>query len=199
MSLHIPEGEVPDEIRVVNEFLNTLDLSRVGEHANKREEERDELRNVDGLRTWLAERDLIGADEPVTEADRRLAVDVRAALRAAAGGNSPRRAFAGEPVEFADLPLKLRIGADGRPVLESGRGVKGALGRILADVAVSVSTGAWDRMKVCDAEDCRWAYYDHSKSRTGRWCAMETCGNRHKTRRYRAAARRRQGSDAREA
>ncbi|HKH58499.1 MAG TPA: CGNR zinc finger domain-containing protein [Rubrobacter sp.] len=28
-----------------------------------------------------------------------------------------------------------------------------------------------------------------SKSRTGRWCAMETCGNRHKTRRYRRKKR----------
>lgn len=55
-------------------------------------------------------------------------------------------------------------------------GVKGALGRILADVAVASSKGTWARMKICAAEDCRWAYYDHSKSRTGRWCAMETCG-----------------------
>ena len=44
-------------------------------------------------------------------------------------------------------------------------------------------------MKICAAEDCLWAYYDHSKSRTGRWCAMETCGNRHKTRRYRRKKR----------
>jgi len=29
----IPEGEVPEEIRFVNEFLNTLDLERFGEHA----------------------------------------------------------------------------------------------------------------------------------------------------------------------
>jgi hypothetical protein len=48
---------------------------------------------------------------------------------------------------------------------------------------------SWTRMKICAAEDCLWAYCDHSKSRTGRWCAMETCGNRHKTRRYRRKKR----------
>ena len=68
-------------------------------------------------------------------------------------------------------------------------GAKGALGTILADVVIAVSRGSWKRMKICAAEDCRWAYYDHSKSRTGRWCAMQTCGNRHKTRRYRRKKR----------
>lgn len=38
-------------------------------------------------------------------------------------------------------------------MLESGNGARGALGRILADVAVAFSTGAWDRMKICAAED----------------------------------------------
>ncbi|WP_245775276.1 CGNR zinc finger domain-containing protein [Nonomuraea wenchangensis] len=25
---------------------------------------------------------------------------------------------------------------------------------------------------------CQWAFYDHSRSRTGRWCSMRVCGNR---------------------
>jgi hypothetical protein len=36
----IPEGEVPEEVRLVNEFLNTLDLETFGEHAGKPDEER---------------------------------------------------------------------------------------------------------------------------------------------------------------
>jgi hypothetical protein len=84
---------------------------------------------------------------------------------------------------FGELPLVVRIGDASKPELASGEGgVKGALGSILADVVVAFSKGTWVRVKICAAEDCRWAYYDHSKSRTGRWCAMETCGNRHKTR-----------------
>jgi predicted RNA-binding Zn ribbon-like protein len=57
--------------------------------------------------------------------------------------------------------------------------VGGALGRVLASVVVASSKGTWARMKICAAEDCRWAYYDHSRSRTGR----------HKTRRYRRKKR----------
>ena len=84
----------------------------------------------------------------------------------------------------------VRFGEGSGPELVSEEGgVKGALGSILADVVVAASKGTWARMKICAAEDCRWAYCDHSKSRTGRWCAMETCGNRHKTRRYRRKKR----------
>ena len=96
-----------------------------------------------------------------------------------------------------ELPLVVRLGGDSKPELASGEsGVKGALGTILADVAVAASKGTWARLKICAAEDCRSAYYDHSKSRTGRWCAMETCGNRHKTRRYRKRRRKGVAPDA---
>jgi hypothetical protein len=193
VSQRISEGEVPEEIRLVNEFLNTLDLEKFGEHAEKPEEERDELRSVEGLRAWLVERGLLAEREPVTEADRELAVTLRGALRGAAWANvrkeDGRSPEAANPV-LEELPLLVRLDEDLRPHLVPGRGgVKGALGRILADAAVAASRGTWVRLKICAAEDCRWAYYDHSKSRTGRWCSMQVCGNRHKTRRYRQKKR----------
>jgi predicted RNA-binding Zn ribbon-like protein len=117
---------------------------------------------------------------------------VRNALRSAVSANSRPARDRSDPVgrSFEVLPLVVRFGETSKPDLVSGEGgVKGALGTILADVVVAASTGSWKRMKICAAEDCRWAYYDHSKSRTGRWCAMETCGNRHKTRRYRRKKR----------
>jgi hypothetical protein len=81
------------------------------------------------------------------------------------------------PMKSNRPPKMVRFGEGSRPELVSGEGgVRGALGKILADVVVASSKGTWARMKICAAEDCRWAYYDHSKSRTGRWCAMETCG-----------------------
>jgi hypothetical protein len=188
----IPEGEVPDEIRLVNEFLNTLDLESFGEHAGKPEDEREGLRSPERLKTWLVVRGLLGREEVVSEADRRLAVQLRDALRSAASANSgPSREWSDVIGRiFEELPLVVRFGEGSRPELVSGEGgVRGALGTILADVVVAASRGGWMRMKICAAEDCRWAYYDHSKSRTGRWCAMETCGNRHKTRRYRRKKR----------
>jgi CGNR zinc finger/Putative stress-induced transcription regulator len=186
----IPEGEVPEEVRLVNEFLNTLDLERFGEHAGKSEEEREGLRSPGRLKSWLVGRGLLESEEAVSEADRRLAVQVRDALRSAASANSGRGWSDVVGRTFGELPLVVRLGEGSRPELVSGGGgVKGALGRILADVVVAASRGSWPRLKICAAEDCRWAYYDHSKSRTGRWCAMETCGNRHKTRRYRRRKR----------
>jgi predicted RNA-binding Zn ribbon-like protein len=187
-----PEGEVPEEVRLVNEFLNTLDLEKFGEHAGKPDEEREGLRSPETLEAWLLRRGLLGKGETVGESDLELAVNVRDALRAAASANSgqARGRSDAAAVTFDELPLVLRIGEASRPELACREGgVKGALGRILADVAVAASKGTWARMKICAAEDCRWAYYDHSKSRTGRWCAMETCGNRHKTRRYRLRRR----------
>jgi len=49
----------------------------------------------------------------------------------------------------------------------------------------SMVAGTWSRLKVCPADDCQWAFYDHSKNRSGTWCSMKVCGNRAKVRRYR--------------
>jgi hypothetical protein len=188
----IPEGEVPEEVRLVNEFLNTLDLETYGEHAGKPDEEREGLRSPERLRAWFVGRGLLGREVAVNEADRQLAVRVRDALRSAALANSvpARERSDAAGWGFQELPLVVRFGENSKPELVSGEGgVRGALGRMLADVVVASSRGTWARMKICAARDCRWAYYDHSKSRTGRWCAMETCGNRHKTRRYRRKKR----------
>ena len=52
----------------------------------------------------------------------------------------------------------VRFGEGSGPELVSEEGgVKGALGSILADVVVAASKGTWARMKICAAEDCRWA------------------------------------------
>ena len=192
MDQRIPEGEVPEEVRLVNEFLNTLDLERFGEHVGKPEAEREGLRSPEMFKAWLVGRGLLGREESVSEADRRLAVRLRDALRSAASANSGSSREWSEEIgrTFGRFPLVVRFGESSGPELVSGEGgVKGALGTILAGVVVASSKGTWARMKICAAEDCRWAYYDHSKSRTGRWCAMETCGNRHKTRRYRRKKR----------
>jgi len=53
--------------------------------------------------------------------------------------------------------------------------------------------GTWERLKVCLADDCQWAYYDRSRNRSSVWCDMQVCGNRQKVRAFRA----RQGGRAR--
>ena len=49
----------------------------------------------------------------------------------------------------------------------------------------------WTRLKVCARDSCRWAFYDTSRNRSGRWCSMAGCGNIVKMRRaYRAGTNR---------
>jgi predicted RNA-binding Zn ribbon-like protein len=70
--------------------------------------------------------------------------------------------------------------------------VNGALGVVLAITARAMVDGSWSRLKVCPGEDCGWAFYDHSRNQTGRWCSMSVCGGRAKARAH--YRRRRAGS-----
>ncbi|MEJ8279283.1 CGNR zinc finger domain-containing protein [Pseudonocardia sp. DW16-2] len=64
--------------------------------------------------------------------------------------------------------------------------VADALGVLAAD-AVAVVAGERDgRMALCASPTCRAAFFDTSRSRTRRWCEMNTCGNREKKSRFRA-------------
>jgi predicted RNA-binding Zn ribbon-like protein len=82
--------------------------------------------------------------------------------------------------------LGVRFTPDGTAAVEPGTGgVDGALGRILAVVAAAMADGTWYRLKACREDSCRWAFYDHTKNHSGRWCQMAECGNRAKARAYR--------------
>jgi predicted RNA-binding Zn ribbon-like protein len=71
-----------------------------------------------------------------------------------------------------------------------------ALAVIGAIVAVAQLDGTWGRLKACRAEQCGWAFFDHSRNQAGKWCAMSACGSRVKAREYRGRVRRRRGGDA---
>ena len=73
-------------------------------------------------------------------------------------------------------------------------GVDGALGHIVAAIHAAVAEGTWERLKACERDICRWAFYDHSKNRSGHWCSMAVCGQREKNRR--AYRRRRARAEA---
>ena len=52
-----------------------------------------------------------------------------------------------------------------------------ALGAIAAAAVALTVDGRWDRLKICPADDCRWAFYDRSKNRFRHWCSMAECGS----------------------
>ncbi|MBX6384017.1 MAG: CGNR zinc finger domain-containing protein, partial [Microbispora sp.] len=71
--------------------------------------------------------------------------------------------------------------------LEPGAsGVAGGRARIAALIPAARADGTWSRLKVCAESTCQWAFIDSSKNRSRSWCSMRVCGNRAKTRAYRA-------------
>ena len=83
--------------------------------------------------------------------------------------------------------MRVRFDPAGAALLEpEAAGVDGALGRLVAIVHATVADrDAWKRLKACRLHTCEWAFYDHTKNRSGAWCNMAVCGNRAKARAYR--------------
>jgi predicted RNA-binding Zn ribbon-like protein len=70
----------------------------------------------------------------------------------------------------------------------------GEAGDVLTTVLAAIGDGTWPRLKACP--DCRWAFYDHTRNGSKRWCLMAPagpgsrgCGNIAKVRRHRARSR----------
>ena len=86
----------------------------------------------------------------------------------------------------AGQPTRLEVGPDGQvAAAAAGSGVQAGLTRLLLIAAEAATTGTWQRLKVCSADDCQWAFYDRSPTRSGCWCSMQICGSRAKSRAYR--------------
>jgi predicted RNA-binding Zn ribbon-like protein len=177
-----PAKQPPDRLELVERFVNSLHM-----HENREDEEH--FTSPDALRAWLAERDLISADEEVSEGDLRRALDVREGLRALALANNGEELdqAAVESLDRAASRAGLRVQAfSGAPRLApDAGGVDGALATLLAAVATSVADGSWERFKACPRDCCQWAFYDNSKNRSAKWCDMASCGNVEKARRHR--------------
>ncbi|MFL5447053.1 MAG: CGNR zinc finger domain-containing protein [Gemmatimonadales bacterium] len=59
---------------------------------------------------------------------------------------------------------------------------------VLWSAASLISSEEASRIRVCGSEDCGWMYVDRSRNGFRRWCQMESCGTREKTRRRRKGA-----------
>jgi predicted RNA-binding Zn ribbon-like protein len=59
------------------------------------------------------------------------------------------------------------------------------MGRLVATLYSAMQDEEWARLKLCNNDACRWAFFDRSKNRSSRWCTMASCGNKMKARRFR--------------
>jgi predicted RNA-binding Zn ribbon-like protein len=169
----------PGRLAIVQAFLNTNDLeSRV-----------DELATPESLDTWLCKHELCVPGE-LTPDDVAWATSVREALRdllEAHHATPPRPPATGVLERAAEAgKLVTRFSSDGTSRLEAASpGLEGALGELLGIVYTAMADGTWYRLKVCQRDKCRWAFYDHSRNRSGTWCSMAVCGNKEKAATFR--------------
>jgi predicted RNA-binding Zn ribbon-like protein len=175
---------IPHDLELVIDFVNTLDIDQ-GTEA---------LDSPASLDTWLAGRGLADRKLGSGAAELQRAVELREALRAVLlahteGGAVPAGAAATLDDVAARGELTVTFAADAGELVVRCDGLDGALARLLLPVVQSVADGTWPRAKACVAEDCRWAFYDTSRNRSGHWCDMAVCGNRAKVRAYRERQR----------
>jgi predicted RNA-binding Zn ribbon-like protein len=169
----------PGHLELVRVFVNTLELD-TGE---------DELSDPPALQAWLEEHGL-PCESVAASADLHAARRLREAMRsllvenAALSAREEAAATLSDSADRARLAVRFDPGGGARLVPAAG-GVPGALGRLVAIAAAAMADGTWSRLKACHADDCRWAFYDHARNRSRRWCSMAVCGNRTKARSYR--------------
>jgi predicted RNA-binding Zn ribbon-like protein len=171
----------PGRLRLVQAFVNTLDIENGVEELTSPAELRDVLVRVGALSEEAG---------PLHEADLRVALETREALRSLALANSgvPLRPDVPATLERAAraAQLTMRFDDDGHArLVPAATGVDGALGRVLAVVHEAMADGSWPRLKGCPRDVCHWVFYDRSRNSSSKWCAMSVCGNRTNTKTYR--------------
>ena len=174
----------PGDLALVQGFVNTNDI----ESAD------DEFRGPQELHAWLMRRAASTADQQVGDSEWRRAIAVREGLRALAAANNDLpvdteavRSLGAATRELGLVP-RLDVGSEWR-LEPRATGVDGFLERVLAITVAAMADGRWDRVKACQADSCRWVFYDHSRNRSSTWCTMAICGARAKARAYRVRKR----------
>jgi len=176
----VKRNTAPERLELVREFVNTLDV----------DEESDSIADTAALQAWLAEKRLLGRQDRVTRSDHQRAIDFREALREILLGHTGGEVGSGTVRRFdavvSRIPMRLRVDDTGWVrVAAAGQGFDAAQAELLARVYEAMEDGTWQRLKVCADDTCRWAFFDHSKNRSGHWCNMAVCGNRAKVNAFR--------------
>lgn len=183
-------GVVPVDLDLIAAFLNTRDERRFVQHADKDPSERDELHSAEALRRWLLTRARSPQSARVSAADLGLTIELRDALRNLLDGGTAGPQAAKALNELArELPLTVEFSGSQPKLVHEGSAARSFLADVLAGCVAAGLEGRWSRLKMCAAPDCRWVFHDDSRNALGRWCNMSVCGNRVKTRNYRARRR----------
>lgn len=158
--------EAPGALEDVRELLNSWLIPN------------DTRQPDDRFAAWAAAHAVARRDHDTV---RRLRDDLRTALEARAEADTVVNRW----IDLTGLRPRaengaVRFGHDGGPA-----------GELLTAVVTAMTDGRWARLKTCP--DCRWAFYDHTRNGSKRWCLMtaggpggRSCGSIDKVRAYRA-------------
>jgi predicted RNA-binding Zn ribbon-like protein len=193
MSKQSRRFKVPDALANLYDFANTLDVRRFT-HRGVPHRQDDELKTADDLAAWMAQRKLARPHAKITPAMFETALGLRASLRdylqrdpAERRSRSATRAL---NAAIASFPLRAELGGEGAAALQPVRDdALAGLSAVAAELYDGARYGSLDRLKMCAAEECRRVFFDRSKPATRRWCMSTLCGNRIKTKAYRARQR----------
>jgi predicted RNA-binding Zn ribbon-like protein len=160
----------PEPVRLVQRFVNTIDLSH----------------DREWLTAFLAEEGVPDAGEDELQRARRLRESIRELLYENNGQGEPRERWSELDAAAAAAGLTVDFGT--RALVPTAGGIDAILGRVAVTALAAMVDGTWERLKCCRNAGCRWSFYDYSRNRSASWCSMQICGNRTKTRAYRLRA-----------
>jgi predicted RNA-binding Zn ribbon-like protein len=177
------ETRTSEDIELVSAFVNSLE-------KNTTRPDEESFDSPEALGSWMSEHGIPPGDSLGPE-DLSRAIEFREAMRLLLVANNlgevDPRALRRLRDAANDGLIRVEIHDDGQAFARPAKeGVPALFARLLAAVADAQCAGTWDRLKACGADDCQWAFYDTSRNRSRTWCSMEVCGNRAKTRAYRA-------------
>jgi predicted RNA-binding Zn ribbon-like protein len=173
----------PGDLRIVQAFLNSKDI----------EGGSDEFSDPKALRAWLTKHGLLNMGSLVTRADLVQAVEFRESLRSVLASrdvpdpDEESLEILNHVVATTSLGVVFEASGAARLVPRI-QDIAAAWARLVVIAYNSTVDDTWARLKICRNDRCRWAYYDHSRNRSGTWCTMKVCGAQEKARAFRRRA-----------
>ena len=190
--LHDVAAEPEGDAELFVDFINTRELTDG--------QPQEHLPDAAALRSWLYERNLCGARQPLATIDASLPAfrDLRAVLHDVTGRIADgKRPTAGQlkrlnaamrdglhyhQIKPMENGSRFTVAQVGDELAQARAAIAGSLAHYLAEHDLG-------RVRVCANDGCRWRFIDRSPAGRRRWCDMRTCGNRAKVARHRARAR----------
>ena len=153
----------------------------------------DRFKAPDDLRAWFAEATLRIAGVDVNDDELRAAGDLRDAIQHIAfsllASGSPAAEHIAAVNPFAAAPPLART-LDPKTltvVISTPASARSLLSEIARDALDLVADPrARARIRECESPDCQLLFYDHSRPGKRRWCSPSRCGDRARSRAYRA-------------